>query len=175
MNALSGLFSFEGRARRSEWWLTCIATGLLGGLVVTIVSLTLSGGDFEMLTDNAPKPAPILLANLIVGAAVLWAQTAVGVRRSHDRGQSGSGFILYQAIGYGSSYLPMIAQAVGIDAGLIPLGGAFLLALTALYVICAVYFLVTLGFLDGQPTANIYGQSPKTLQSSNYAPPRLDG
>ena len=31
MSALPGLFSFEGRARRSEWWLVCIGAGFLGG------------------------------------------------------------------------------------------------------------------------------------------------
>jgi len=173
MKALPGLLSFEGRARRSEWWLTCIATALLAGLFVAMASLALSGGDLAILRSDTTKPASIVILNLIVGALVFWIQTAVGVRRSHDRGQSGTGLILYQVLGYGSSYIPMIVYSANLDIPVIPFAGAFLFALAVILLIVAVYFLVTLGFLNGQPTANAYGQSPKMTQNQNYAAPRF--
>lgn len=173
MSSLAGLFSFEGRARRSEWWLACIGVAVLGSLVITVVSLTASGGDWSILASSAAKPAPILFLNLAVGALVLWIQTAAGVRRSHDRGQSGGGLIVYQVVSYGWSFVPMMVLALGLELPPIPFTGAFLFALALIGLICGLYFLITLGFLDGQPTANAYGQSPKALQNRNYAAPRV--
>lgn len=173
MSALAGLFSFDGRSRRSEWWLTNIGVAMLSGLFLVVVSLAVSGRDFEVLADAAPKPPAVVALNLAVGALVFWIQTAVGLRRSHDRGQSGIGLILYQVIGYGSSYLPLVIQLTNFELPYIPFGGAFLIAFAILYLICGLYFLITLGFLDGQPTANAYGPSPKALQNRNYAAPAI--
>lgn len=174
MSSLTGLFSFEGRARRSEWWLTNIGVAVLGGLFLLVVSLAVSGGDYGMLANDAAKPPAIVALNLVIGALIFWIQTAVGVRRSHDRGQSGVGLILYQAIWFGSSYLPLVIQLANVEPPFIPFGGVFLIAFAILYVICGLYFLVTLGFMDGEPTANAYGQSPKASQSQNYVAPALD-
>ena len=108
-----------------------------------------------------------------LGALVIWVQTAVSVRRSHDRGQSGVGVIVYLLVGYGWNYIPMVLILVGFDLPTIPFGGAFLAAFAVIYVLCGLYFLVTLGFMDGEPTANAYGQSPKAMQIRNYAAPGL--
>lgn len=169
---LAGLFSFEGRARRSDWWLTCITVNILAGLLVGAVTLTASGGDWSSLASSAPKPLPIIVLNLATAALVFWIQTAVGVRRSHDRGQSGVGLILYQSVSYGWSFIPMTVTALGIALPPIPFGGAFVFALALIGLLCGVYFLITLGFVDGEPTANAYGQSPKSLSNRNYAAPR---
>lgn len=173
MGTLSALFSFEGRARRSEWWLASIGAAVLGSLVIIVVSLAVSGGDWSSLARSAPKPGAIVVLNLAVGALVFWIQTAAGVRRSHDRGQSGGGVIVYQAVSYGWSFVPMMVLAAGLELPPIPFAGAFLFAFALISVICGLYFLITLGFLDGEPTANAYGQSPKTILSRNYAAPRL--
>ncbi|WP_428152187.1 DUF805 domain-containing protein [Brevundimonas sp.] len=163
MISLTGLFSFEGRARRSEWWLTTIGVAILGSLFITVVSLTASGGDWSNLASSSAMPVAIVVLNLAVGALVFWIQTAVGVRRSHDRGQSGVGVIAYQLTSYGWSFIPMVVLASGLEPPPIPFAGAFLFAFAVILVICAVYFLVTLGFLSGEPTANAYGQTPKTV------------
>ncbi len=173
MSALPSLFSFEGRARRSEWWLICIGVTLLGSVLISVVSLAVSGGDWSSLSSSAAKPVPIVIVNLAVGALVFWIQIAVGVRRSHDRGQSGVGLILYQAISFGWSVVPMAALTLGLALPTVPFGSAFVFAFAVIGLICALYFLITLGFFDGDPTANAYGQSPKMMSSQNYAAPRL--
>ncbi|MFC5345858.1 DUF805 domain-containing protein [Brevundimonas staleyi] len=174
MTSLPRLFSFEGRARRFEWWLTCIAVSLLAGLIVAVAALAISGGDASILGRDAPKPAAVLVLNLIAGAVVIWIQAAVGVRRVHDRGQSGAGLILYQVIGYAMNAAPVVLHLTGGASPYIPFGGFMMGGLMVVYVLWSLYFLITLGFLEGEPTANAYGRSPKTVQTSTYAAPALD-
>lgn len=71
------LFSFNGVATRTEWWLV----GLSGYLVI-LVSIPLD----SIVTGNSEEPGWFFFAIFI---AWLWLQLATQVRRWHDRGKSG--------------------------------------------------------------------------------------
>ncbi len=82
MNIIKILFSFDGRIRRSTWWLAKVCIN--GALYVA--SLILVG----MFGENDPHPSAV---SILLSCALLlctgWMSLAVNVKRWHDRGKSG--------------------------------------------------------------------------------------
>ena len=74
-NWMKRLFSFKGRAKRTEYWLLGICSGLLM-LPVTV-------------TDEADMTLGLALYALVMAIPLTWLSLAVVTRRFHDLGKSG--------------------------------------------------------------------------------------
>ena len=88
---MSNLFSFHGRIRRSEWWLTRLI--ILGGLAFNWAFLV-AVGSASTADDGGPLALflfPVLLAGFV---AVLWIDVAAGVKRLHDLDMTGWMYLL---------------------------------------------------------------------------------
>lgn len=87
------LFSFKGRATRTQYWLAHLA--LAGLLIGTIVLMGLAGA----FAKDSDKGDYALLLLIPAGVAYLWINLAVSVKRCHDRNKSGA-FVLINLIPY---------------------------------------------------------------------------
>ena len=72
---IKSLFSFRGRARRSEWWGVGIAVGLLSYAMDPILE-----GDPSLLVS---------VIVLVLSVLMIWASIATNTRRCHDLGHNG--------------------------------------------------------------------------------------
>jgi uncharacterized membrane protein YhaH (DUF805 family) len=78
------LFGFQGRIRRSQWWLAQLGSSALAGLIFVALAYQFGG--------QASEPAAKVLAGSagFGGSIVLaWTQLAVAIKRLHDQGRSG--------------------------------------------------------------------------------------
>jgi uncharacterized membrane protein YhaH (DUF805 family) len=125
------LTSFQGRIRRSHYWLAHLSLSIVSGALMFLPSVIMTGLG---LSPAAPGAAdwPRLLFGLVLMLALLAADfflirasIAVTVKRWHDRGKTGWLYLV----------------------GLIPIIG--------------LWPFIELGFLDGTPGENAYGPSPK--------------
>jgi uncharacterized membrane protein YhaH (DUF805 family) len=74
------LFSFNGRIRRSQYWLYGIGVGLVGGVILAILSMLMRNGGAMMMVGG-------ILA-LVVYVVLIWAGLALSIKRWHDRDKS---------------------------------------------------------------------------------------
>lgn len=154
--ALPSLFSFDGRARRSEWWLTNIGVALLSTLAQFVGGLLITGGDPATATGGAQAVALVAVA-LVSSFLAAWAQIAVSARRRHDLGRSATPIIGFAAIGVAMNVAIILMGEAGLKAVLASGLSFFLLGLWTCLILALAYFVVTLGFFPGDPTANTYG------------------
>lgn len=70
-----GLFSFEGRASRMQFWLTTL---ILYGVLIVLQAVGKRTG-----------ATPVALFLLLLMLPIVWASLAVSVKRWHDRDKSG--------------------------------------------------------------------------------------
>ncbi len=78
LNVLKKYAIFEGRARRTEYWMFCLFNFIIGLIL----------GFIEGFVGIAPESSQSVLA-IIYMLAVLIPSLAVSVRRLHDTGRSG--------------------------------------------------------------------------------------
>lgn len=142
------LFSFEGRTRRSHFWigwLICLGVGVVAGWIPLI--------------------------GFIISIALIWPNLAITVKRLHDMGMSGwlavipwvaniVGFVM-MFMSVGASVF-MNAQALENEDP-----AAIFALIGPMFGIMGILFLVNLGFLlwigisDSKPGSNQYGPNPK--------------
>jgi uncharacterized membrane protein YhaH (DUF805 family) len=144
------LFSFEGRTRRSHFWigwLICLGVGVVAGWIPVL------GG--------------------LISLALIWPNLAIAVKRLHDMGQSG----WLVAIPWVVSVVGTIAafsmigitaftNAAALDEGdplaiMALLGPA--LGLFGLLMLVNLGFLLWIGLSDGRSGDNRFGPNPKGL------------
>ena len=144
----TAMFQFEGRLRRSHFWITW-AILFVAGIVLGFI--------------------PIL--GTLIGLALLWPQTAMQVKRLHDMGRTG----WWVLAPYGANLIMIIvtfatmfgtiamnAEALENEdpAAIMALFGSFgLVAL--IFVVINLGWLLWLGIADSQPGRNKYGPNPK--------------
>jgi uncharacterized membrane protein YhaH (DUF805 family) len=139
--ALRKYAQFEGRARRSEYWLFVLLQVLLMFGFMVLFALvgglaSVSGASAESAANNPAMNAAvglICLLFIVVGLGVFIPSLAVSVRRLHDSDKSGWWLLL----------------------SFIPFGGF-------------VVFIFTL--LDGTPGPNRYGADPKGREGYGNGP-----
>jgi uncharacterized membrane protein YhaH (DUF805 family) len=131
------LFSFNGRIRRTNYWLGALGAGI-GLMVIFFIIMFMVGGvgvlaagasgGGESAGQAAGAGIGIVGVLLLIAYFVLaiWISLALQIKRWHDRDKSG----------------------VWVFISLIPFVGA-------------IWVLVECGFLDGTPGPNKYGPSPK--------------
>ncbi|MBS0296767.1 MAG: DUF805 domain-containing protein [Proteobacteria bacterium] len=87
------LFSFDGRARRSQFWLTRI---LIGVALVVVIGILGAIGRAVDPTAGQPGATNLSPVSMIIGlvsvaliVVAIWMDLAVTVKRCHDRDKSG--------------------------------------------------------------------------------------
>lgn len=142
------LFSFEGRARRSHFWigwLICFGVGFVTGWIPLI--------------------------GFVISIALIWPNLAITVKRLHDMGHTG----WLAAVPYAITVVGGIVGFIMIGASAVMnaaalereepaaifalLGPAF--GLIALLCLVGLGFLLWIGITDSQPGANRFGPNPK--------------
>jgi uncharacterized membrane protein YhaH (DUF805 family) len=78
MDIMHLLFSFDGRIRRLHYWMAAIASGVVIGVVVSIL-MPMSG-----VMQGAPNPIFMVLLGVLY-VVDIWIGLALGVKRCHDR------------------------------------------------------------------------------------------
>jgi uncharacterized membrane protein YhaH (DUF805 family) len=78
------LFGFQGRIRRSQWWLAQLGAATAAAMVFLTLAYRFGG----QAPDSATK---VLTGSIGVGGYIVlvWVQLAVSVKRLHDMGRSG--------------------------------------------------------------------------------------
>lgn len=144
------LFSFEGRARRSHFWIGWL---ILLGVGVVAGWIPILGG--------------------LISLALIWPNTAISVKRLHDMGQTGWLVLIPWAvsiIGVIAAVSMIGVSAVTNSAALEDGDPAAILALLGpalglfgLILLVCLGFLLWIGLTDGQRGDNKYGPNPKGL------------
>lgn len=144
------LFSFEGRTRRSHFWigwLICLGVGVVAGWI------PLLGGLISLL--------------------LIWPNLAITVKRLHDMGKTGWFAAIpwvVNIVGFCFAFASIGITAITNAAALEREDPAAIFALLGpMFGVLALLALVNLGFLlwigitEGQPGDNQYGPNPKGL------------
>lgn len=144
------LFSFEGRTRRSHFWigwLICLGIGVVAGWIPVL------GG--------------------LISLALIWPNLAISVKRLHDMGKSGwlvaipwvasivGMFVAFGMIGF-SAFSNAAALEREDPAAIFALIGPAL-GLFGLLALINLGFLLWIGLSDGQRGDNRFGSNPKGL------------
>lgn len=110
MTNMQILFSFNGRIRRLQWWVgTLLTMGVMLAVVfVSMLVVTSVFGDVQNVTAAASGIMGLVFVACYI--AVIWIQLALGVKRLHDRENTGwwmllgfvpiGGFVLLVMVGF---------------------------------------------------------------------------
>ena len=142
------LFSFEGRTRRSHFWigwLICFGASAVANMIPIIGQL--------------------------ISLALIWPNLAIAVKRLHDMGKSGWLVVIpwVAAIVGGIAAIAMmgvsaLSNASGLEDGdpaaIMALLGPAMGIIAVIGLIC-LGFLLWIGLAEGQPGDNRYGPNPK--------------
>ncbi len=169
MTPVQTLFGFQGRLRRSEWWLWVIGLAVAHVAVAAVISLGLG---LDIFAAESPLGTLFGAARrLPLWAAVpfellfLWPTTALGVKRLHDRNISGWPVAVFYAVGLVMGFIIRQGDPAA-TAKFSGVGGMLLMSFNLVYLAVAIGFLVILGFLAGTPGDNRFGPSPKAQPAS---------
>lgn len=148
----SAMFSFEGRLRRSHFW--------IGFLIIFGANVVLGW-------------IPIL--GWLISLALIWPNLAIAVKRLHDMGRTGWLVVAPYLVGFALLIAGMVIMFGGMAAtgmtsdyyednpaaALAVMGPAF--GVFALSFLVGVAFLLWVGLTDSQPGDNRFGPNPKGL------------
>lgn len=145
----TAMFKFDGRLRRSHFWISW-AILFVGGFVVGLIPFI--GG--------------------FIGLAAIWPQIAIQVKRLHDMGRSGwwvlaqiGANIALTVIAFISMMGNFMANAQAIEnedpAAIMALLGSIGFVVLLFFVV-NIGWLLWIGIADSKPGRNIYGPNPKT-------------
>jgi uncharacterized membrane protein YhaH (DUF805 family) len=144
------LFQFEGRTRRSHFWigwLICLGVGVVAGWLPII------GG--------------------IISLLLIWPNLAIAVKRLHDMGQSGwlvavpyvvsivGAIVAFSMMGLGAVMNSAALEREDPYAVIALIGPA--MGLFGLILLVNLGFLLWIGITDSQPGDNRFGPNPKAV------------
>lgn len=167
----------DGRISRKTWWLGVVGI-MVVSLIISLILLPLLGvsmmpnvaGMMDGTVDTAALAESMSAAmrtsawvNLIMFAIFAYPMYCLGVKRRHDKDNSGMDVVVY----LGLTALVLLIQAIGIGMETMTIGD-MTVPTTAMWLnlllfalgIYALYLLVMLGFLRGTAGANHYGPDP---------------
>jgi uncharacterized membrane protein YhaH (DUF805 family) len=133
---IDGLFRFEGRMRRSEYWMISIGLGVVKAPLGFL--MTLAGAEAAAI------------GRALLELLFLWPSVALMVKRGHDRNRSA----LYTGGVLVAVFLVSVAKSFS-SASAVNYGSAALIG--AIFI----YIFIDYGCLDGTQGPNRYGRSPK--------------
>jgi uncharacterized membrane protein YhaH (DUF805 family) len=158
MNFAQVLFSFRGRINRAKYWLAV----LLWTVVAMVVFGTMAGMLFKDIVALGSEPSTedavrvilsygigFVLVFLVVLVPMTVSSFAIGIKRLHDRDQSGWWIVLFY-------FGPAVASAIGRSSG----SDGVSLALSLVSLGISIWAIVVLGFLRGTRGPNRYGPDP---------------
>jgi uncharacterized membrane protein YhaH (DUF805 family) len=158
MNFLHVLFSFHGRINRAKYWLAALFWVVVDIVVFGVLAVML--GNHLLALGSEPTGAEIvrailsfglgiILVSLLVFVPMVVSWLAVGIKRLHDRDQSGWWILLFY---FGPAVAGTLAQ--NSDSGAVVL----ILSLVSLGI--SIWAFVVLGCLRGTRGPNQYGPDP---------------
>ena len=142
---IEGLFSFDGRFRRSEYWIASIGLG-----VVRFVLLIAIGAAMGMGMAEASTYMPLRLG---LTALFLWPSAAIAIKRGHDRNRPAWWTLTLMGALYALGEIGTAFNA----AGNVRMSGVFGLLILPV----GLYMFIDYGLIDGTKGPNRYGASPK--------------
>jgi uncharacterized membrane protein YhaH (DUF805 family) len=145
---IDGLFGFEGRLRRSEYWIASIGLGVVRFVVLMVA--------WAFALTHQRMDAKSLPVRLGIDLLFLWPSAAIVVKRGHDRNRSTaySGVVLAVLYGLSTAYSILVTRGRMTEAMLCSL----------VVLVGAIYMLIDYGIIDGTKGPNRYGPSPKGHQ-----------
>ena len=143
--AIPSLLSFEGRLRRSHYWVTSFALGIVKAVLTIILAAAI--GQIEAKDGGA--------ASGIVELFFLWPTLALVVKRGHDRNRS-----VWFSLGIFVLAILMTMAAAAADG---VHAEAAMIACIVVVVGCFGFLVIDYGFIDGTQGPNRYGPSPKWI------------
>lgn len=159
---------FNGRARRKEYWMFVLITGLIGTPIAMLRELFgndaalegMWGGQESMglaATSSAVLVVVVNVIYLLWSLFILVPSLAVMVRRLHDTGRSGK--ILIPLF-----VLEIIFVILAVGAGIAPtMAMSILLVVTGILFLVVVVWVFVLTVKPGDIGPNRYGSDPKAL------------
>ena len=149
MNLAMLLFSFQGRLNRAKYW-----SAALIYLAVSIVCFVIVPGISSAISSTGVLNSYLLVAIfVIVGLLMIWSSIAVGIKRLHDRDQSGWWMLVFWGV---NTIVSLLQKAAATPSSKI------ILDIGSLAV--TVWVIVELGCLRGTQGPNRFGSDP--LQAS---------
>jgi uncharacterized membrane protein YhaH (DUF805 family) len=152
------LFGFRGRINRAKYWgaavfwavISLIVFGVIGVMLIKdVVALGAEPTGPEIVRVFLSYGLGLVVIFLVVVVPMIVSGFAIGIKRLHDRDQSGWWILLFYA---GPSVAGAIGQASGSDAV------SLILSLVSFAI--SIWALVVLGFLRGTRGPNRYGPDP---------------
>ncbi len=172
-NQFAAFFSFDGRTRRLDWWLIGIGLAVVQAALGVVLGRLLLGSWGWLQMENTQGAAWLSFALMLL---FIWPQTALSMRRAHDRDNRGWLVLVSSALAL-TQGIAMLAAPDFMSAPMVPPFSVWDIPrhlLTSASLVIGFWLLVTLGFLDGTPGPNRYGQSPKGIGQKNYVSPAVD-
>lgn len=148
------LFGFEGRIRRTEWWVRSLLVGLVAAVVYLPFRLILGAPDGPFRGETGFYA--YLAIEFLITFPLLWIQMALSVQRGHDLNIPAWPIIAFQIFAVGSGYVPF-DRLFPADGPVTPVTAAF--AINGVYWAGSLIGLVILGFLPGTRGPNRFGPS----------------
>jgi uncharacterized membrane protein YhaH (DUF805 family) len=158
MNFLQVLFSFNGRINRAKYWLAAlfwvvveiVVFGVLVGMLGShILALGSDASGAEILRTILSFGLGLILVFLVVFVPMIVSWFAIGIKRLHDRDQSGWSILLFY-------FAPAVASGIGQNSD----SGAVSLVLGLVSLGISIWAFVVLGCLRGTQGPNRYGPDP---------------
>lgn len=155
------LFSFSGRIRRVDYWAFIIPIVIISVALLFLISLALGIDWIDLPTYLTPGKLShsrigekLNAAFIFIGLIVLWPETAITVKRLHDRNKTGWWTLLF-------TIMPMVIpiyQHYGTD----PFNGSEPLrrSVDVFTSLVSLWALIEFGFLRGTKGENQYGPDP---------------
>lgn len=148
MNLTTLLFSFQGRVNRAKYWL--VALIYLAVFIVCFVLTFIGLGISSAISSTGALVSYLLVAILvIVSLLAIWSSIAVGIKRLHDRDQSGWWMLVFWGV---STIVSLLQEAATTPSS------KFILGIGSLAV--TVWIIVELGCLRGTQGPNRFGSDP---------------
>ncbi|WP_242914365.1 DUF805 domain-containing protein [Brevundimonas pishanensis] len=158
------LFSFNGRMRRRDYWLTTIGLQVVVFFGFDIAMGAIFGPDFSLFTSggagvrNRLSHTPSVAIEAVLNFCLVWPACALAAKRAHDRDKNAKPIIalviMTFVLAWGRSLFGL---------GYIVGSGAFW-TFYLLGMAISFYLFVVVGILDGTRGPNRYGPSPKGLE-----------
>jgi uncharacterized membrane protein YhaH (DUF805 family) len=147
MNLTTLLFSFQGRVIGPNWLVALIYLAVFVCFVLTFIGLGISSA----ISSTGALISYLLVAIFVIVSLLLaiWSSIAVGIKRLHDRDQSGWWMLVFWEVSTIVSLLQETAAAPS---------SKFILGIGSLAV--TVWVIVELGCLRGTQGPNRFGSDP---------------
>jgi uncharacterized membrane protein YhaH (DUF805 family) len=148
MNLTTLLFSFQGRVNRAKYWL--VALIYLAVFIVCFILTFIGLGISSVISSTGALISYLLVAILvIVSLLAIWSSIAVGIKRLHDRDQSGWWMLVFWGV---STIVSLLQETAAMPSSKLILGIGSL-AVT-------VWIIIELGCLRGTRGPNRFGADP---------------